>query len=825
MRTLSFLAATLAGGAALAEPVETALLPDPDAPRRLILAHWPSDGWVVRQRGETAEIRFPGLALDIDLAAVSAGVAQGLIAGAATAMHEDGTELRLVLDCDCSVAVTGDGEARLAIDIVGADLPAGPALRARSVAPEAAPVPPRRGAPGAAAAIRDDAAGQTDGAPETGDLALVRDRLIVQLERAAEAGIIRLEAPLPVPEHRPPGRGASEEPSEAPPGEVVAVATPGSEQAVVPGAAAQQPHPAAPSTSGTAPAAEGDETRPAPATPGTARPDRADVPEAETPRCHADREFVLPPATRGQAFADLLAEYNRHLLGEFDRPDPVIAVALARHHLANGLGQEAEDVLAEFAPDAREAPLLTALARAIEDAPQADPAVLAAEGCGGAHSVWRALAATAGGAGPPAPAALPTGALEAFDEPLRSTIAERLGLAALDRGDVEAARAMRAVARRGDRAGHERGARRLLLDAGIARADGDAGRALADLRRVWGGNGPEADDALLALAQMVASGELAEAGDTRLLRSDLGALSLVEGGSALGERAALAEAELTLRALGRDAAIELVALAHAEGRLSAEARDGALRDFGARENHDPEAEPLAVLHAADPERFAGALSDPTFRAALARSYAGIGLPGLGEALLGEADLADPGLVGDIARGHLAAAGPDAAARLAGHLPEGAERASIEAAALEALGRPAEALARLVAAETGSPADRARLAWAAGDWPAAAAALEALLAEPDAALPSEVAGSDPSDRAEIAAQLALALRRAGGAVLPGPARTALADVDPALRDAMDALADPSGAAATDFEATPAGIRRLLEALRVEAAAIREIMDRG
>ncbi len=774
--SLALLAGLLALPAA-AEPVETALLPHASGQARLVLSHWPAAGWVLSQQGRRVEIRFPGEALDIELAGIRTlgGEWPSRLAGAESAVGPEGTLLALALACDCGVALSGDGEARLAIDIVGAGLPPGPRLRARGPAPARAPLPPVRGG---------GSPGQEDLRP---DIAEARARLLAQLERAAAAGLVTLK---PEAGAEPSGalQGAEPPPAETPGPLADTVDAPaaaptagreaGARAAPAPEPAAPEARPAA--AAGRRPAGARGDAAPEPASVAAARPETAD--------CHPDAAFTLPDP-QDEPFAAALATRRAALLGEFDRPDPAAVADLARLYLAHGLGPEARQAVDGLG--AGEAgPLLSAMADIVTGRPPASPGALAASGCGGLHELWRrvgraALLEPASDAAD-MPDAATRETLEAMHEPLRSRFAVALAADALRAGGLPAARVFRSVARRGDRAGRPLPPARRLLEARLARAEGDHTGARDLYLGLWAEGGTAGAEAMLALSEMALSGALPGAADTHLLRLDLGALALSERGTALGARALAAEAKLAARALGREAGLDLLAHGLADGTLDADAHAAAAAEIAEIAPGAEETTPLALLYARAPERYRGALAEPAFRAAVARSFAEIGLPERGAALLAPGDLADPALAAALAEGHLSWGAPREALTLAEGLPEGAERADLAARALAALGRPGEALARLEAAGIGTPARRARLAWAAEDWPAAAAALEAQAAEA------------PSP--EVAARLEIAAARAGR---PAP-------------QAAPAAPPPSSAA----EVAP-----YLERLRAETAAMKEVLADG
>ena len=127
---------------ALAEPVGAVLSqPSPESPR-LTLSHWPSDGWVVQQFNNLVEIRFPNTELAIvPEADLSEGI-EGWLSGVDQETDGKDSFLRLTLACECTVAVQGDGQSALQIDLVGSRAAASQGVANLGPAPERAPRPP-----------------------------------------------------------------------------------------------------------------------------------------------------------------------------------------------------------------------------------------------------------------------------------------------------------------------------------------------------------------------------------------------------------------------------------------------------------------------------------------------------------------------------------------------------------------------------------------------------------------------------------------------------------------------------------------------------------
>lgn len=778
MMRASVLAAVLAAltsGAAAAQPIETALLPDGDGRARLVLAHWPSGGWVVSQQGRQVDLRFPGIALAIDLGAldISSGDWPGWVSAISTQAGDTETRLRLDLACECGVALTGDREARLAIDIIGPGLKAGPVLRASGPAPARAPVPPPRGG------RRVARAGLTEDMPP--ELAATRARLIAQLERAAEAGLITME-PDPSADEQEPG-------------------LPETADVIEPG-------PADPALGGpeTGPSPAGDardpERRgPPPPDPGTATaaPQISD-PEIATglQSCPSDAELEVAQPLQGQPFLDRLAALRSTLLGEFDHASPEAAHALAQFYIAHEMAAEAQATLAVFAPEDSRTERLLALAAAVSGAPQ-ETAAAGWLDCEGLARLWGALAAVNQGNSEAAARFQPEirAVLETQPEPLRSRLAVRLGLAAASEEAWTAARAYRSLARRADRAGTAPSPSRRLLDVLIANTDQDPLLSIPALRQLWADGGPEGAEAMLLLAGMVADGQVPGVADTHLLRLDLGALALERRGTDLAKRAFEAELHLRAKALGRASAVDLLSLGLTESTVTEAEHAKLIAQLGAHPDPSPDEAPLAVLHGRSPERYERALADPGFRRALARSYTEIGLPARAEDLAAPEDLADVDFAARLAKAYLSAGRAADARRIAQRLPKGPKTAEVLALAVAASGQPGEALAILREAEAGTSAERARLAWAAGDWPAAATAL------------GEIEAESPSP--ETAARLAIARARSTAA----EAGADPASFQPVAEDEAPSLPAADAASVADY----------LSLLRSETAMMKEMLADG
>jgi hypothetical protein len=816
---------------------EAALTVSPDAPARLVLNHWPAGGWLVRQTDRQVELVFPGAWLAVSAESIALPAADGAIETLATELDGGATYLRIGLGCDCIVALQGD-DSRLLIDVVAAGRNAGPIFRDAGRAPRLAPLPPLRRLE-TAAAVRP-----TDGqrVEET------RTRLLGELRRAANAGLVTLRPeangvleteiehpPAPddpiEPENDP---TAAETAGSLPEGEVVDIesteltAIRAAPDAPALAANAEQggsasPHPPV----DVAPPIDRDMA----ASPAMliAPSDLVALPAA--PACFGNEAFQLTDPLSPAELTAEIARLRSTLVGEFDRVDTPTALSLARLYLAHGLGIEALDILAVFAPDAPETGLLAALSWLAEGKPLPVQNLLSVSGCTGQHALWQALnaALSARPAGAIEHEAAAAGALEQTARGLRGQIAVRLGLAAIAGRDWNAASRLHAMAKRAiaadDRDSQEM---RLLLEAQLRLERGDVETARARLAALVSARSPANAEAVLMLADFAAGPAIGAEIQSDQLRLDLGVLALSQRDTPLGERAFRREVELTGRHLGTNAAFELLAYGYAGRVIGETAYHDALAALGASVSEKPDNTPLALVYEADPQRFARTLEDPDLRLALARSYFGLGAPALGEAVLRPVDLEDAALLGDLARSHLEIGATEAADRIARKLPQGPARAAIDAGVALARGDAQGALSKLTAA--GAPADqRARSAWAAGDWPASVLALEeAIVARASGAEQSSAANAGLSESGEalpgatLAARLALAARNAGSGAVP-PEALSLGENNPSLKAGLQAIFAQSGSDLADR--SPAAIATYLETVSAEARLFEEILNDG
>jgi hypothetical protein len=516
-------------------------------------------------------------------------------------------------------------------------------------------------------------------APEGEDpLAMARQRLLRQLERAAEEGFLTLKEPL-----------SSEQAAEpvAPEDEAEALDAPVRARDALDIAAET--------------AARRAEAR------APQRPEHC-LPDAALDLAAWGGEADGPPE---------LGALRRALVGEFDRPDPDAVLDYARALLRWRFGLEARMALSSFGAKVDAPRALRELSFVLEgDAPPAGGVLAAGADCPGAHGVWGGAAAALEGALD----------LESLDPEAMNPILARLpgdlrtaavlpmATAALEGGAVGKAAALAALAERAQVPPPDGDA---MLDVLLARIDAAAGEARAAEARL----APLVErmslagvEAMIRLVEFrAARGAAPPAG----LAETMEAAAFVQKDSPLGRR--LLSAAAAARALGEGLAPALRALR----TLSQRGGDPASASAAVRN--------LLIDYAPDPEEapaYAEALlahwdmvgegpEGDRARIAVARKLAALDLGALGGELLA------PALTRGVGEARLAAA----EAALAAGAPERA-LAQLETLDDPAAGRlRAEAhaarfdyAAALAAAEaTGDPELISRYGWMAGEWRAAA----------------------------------------------------------------------------------------------------------
>ncbi|MGG7565027.1 hypothetical protein ACQ5SO_02555 [Rhodovulum sp. DZ06] len=806
---------------------------------RVVLDLPPDAAWEVDRAGRALTLRLPNIEAEVDSAAIfpERRVSRVLRATASTA--GGGSEITFSMSCACEADVYRLGPRSLVLDFRDgareepptADAPspvvaeARPAPRAAAPAPAApapapaaqAPAPDAGDAPARAAVDHGDDHAPTAGAQdhaaeehaptdpaaetpapsEAGDDAHAADtppaaplddvasvvaeaqrRLIEQLSRAAEEGLVEFsERPQAPPAEEP----------QAPPHDAPAEAH-GDDHAA-------DPHAAEPDAQGAPDAAPDGDPMAAMLEAARGQVEIRSVIERDRPRraptpdhCIADPRFTLPVLEASEDPAVAIATRRVGLMDAVDEIVRPAAAELARVYIALGFGAEARAVIGTVAPPLRAGPLLTDMAHVVDGEPYAEGGPLSTQkDCPGLAAVWRLSAANGDGAEVPdtVPAAdALAAALAEISPPLRHRIGARLLTNLLEGGRLEAARRVASIM---ERAPGPRSPERTLAMAKLDIAEGKDAQADRALRRIAGGSSPAGAEATaLLIERLLGQGRQVE----QVLIQSAAAAALAHRGTPLGDRLKAAE----IRARGGDRFIPAMDVLETEVERG-EIGDQTLRMVaqelylaaGPERDGDVEYAGAAIARAGlmgdgpDSDAARTATADRLTRIGLANAALGMVAPSVARH--------DPAALA-AARAHVALGDGDAALELVG-AQDGAAAQKVRVAALVAEGRHAEAWEAVASGEGVDPETRSRFAWRAGEWRAAAALAPSPARSTFAAWAS---GAAPEAAAELAPSLsedALAAMGpppdtqepslSGARALIARSRTAESFIEEALRD--------------------------------------------
>lgn len=217
--------------------------------------------------------------------------------------------------------------------------------------------------------------------------------------------------------------------------------------------------------------------------------------------CLSDADVALADWGGDMPFTLRLADLRSKLLGEFDRPDPAVALALARLYLHAGFGAEAAETMAAFGNDTAATPVIAALAAVMDGRPPpGDHALSGMEGCDGAVALWAVLARPSLSPGDAVENAAVLRAFSALPLHLRRHLGPDLSRRFLELGDEGAAQAARDAV---GRAPGEPGGPMRLAEARAGLARGETAAAEDALRTLATANDATAAEAMVALTESV----------------------------------------------------------------------------------------------------------------------------------------------------------------------------------------------------------------------------------------------------------------------------------------------------------------------------------
>lgn len=804
-------------------------------PNRILLDAWPENGWSVKSFENLVEVRFPRSGLDL---VAAAGLADSLgpeISAVEVEARDGDAFLRLTLTCDCRVSMTGNGLDRTELAVLRT-ASRNAARSSTGPDPAWAPIPkmkPAADADGMSSSVSSDDALDVDEA---------RARLMEQLLKAAEAGIVSMrpehDASLPdmVDEPRLPevadqdngaivGLGGADDPNNTRENEAVSLSDSSAPLYQDAGEAADQP--IAATDSGSAGAMGADHVG-GPEHTASAAPDAgvAPVPDIATappePTCFDTSAFAFPEIEGSSDFLEALSGLRGKLVGEFDTPEEEVALELARTYLAAGMAVEAAAVATDFAPQTAASDLLQEISAVVDRKPLPSHASLLKEDCEGDQAVWRAAALATDPAHAEAAleAELMSGrSLERMPVDLREMVAARIGNAAVSIGDWDTARRMEAMAVRAVGGRKSPRGETLLLAARLADWNGEEDRAWDFRQRARKTGPPHSDTALIEIAEAVLRSETYLGSKTTSLQIKLGDLARRERGTDLGAKAFELEARLHAREHGRDEVVDLLADAGRAGLLPEDKQAALLSELIEDTPLDELSRPVGLIYLEDPGKFADAMGQAGFRRAVARSLTELGLPALAEPLLLPEDHSDTKLMAGVSEAFLATGDARQALDIAQLISPGEARDGAMAAALAALGQ-AERSAPLLSALERSDGQSMTPQHAALE-----RAVDAGVASGDLAAARTAAAKllemDPTQRrAEELVMLAL---MDNAPEIPSEAKSLLDEVAPGRSAALEVLFTPTASAEglkDHAEATD-----LLERMETEVQLLEGLLNNG
>ncbi len=718
-----------------------------------------SGGFSLERSGERqVDLVAEGAEGAFDLSEVAEGGLSRRIAGARLAPESAGTRIRFLLSCDCDYA------ARMSGGVLSIDFREAGAAEAEEAEEPAAqriagnegrraprfsmPPPPRGGqavAPVRAASPRPETQAELEE-----EVVIARQKLLEQLSRAAEQGLLEFSSPeaaalAPPPPEEPRRRRAEPEPEPEPEA-----------------APAPEPEPEPEPETALAEAVPPPQPLELPVRARTAIDKEFSADRAETlveaAPCIADARLDPQGWPDAGAFRDEQAKLSAGLLDEFDNPEPGAATALARLYVAAGFGAEARRLIEIYGDAVEDPALLIDLSRVVEGGiPAADGPLRSAGPCSGFAAIWYRAA---GLQPPPLPADAPEAARLRAEEigeemvarfgvmpvPLRVLLGPPLITDLVNRGEVEAARRIDLMLRRipGDHGPAFDLARARLL---AETAEADEAEAL--FARLGGRDLPESQEALILLLDSLIERRAPVPED---LAEALAEAAFMARGGPMERRLKIAEIRARARAEGFIAALETAREARERRPDSAvilqDAAHAVLEEASAAE-----AGPLAYVRAvlAHRDDISTDMAGDEARRRIAEELTSVGLANAALAFLDPAlGRGAPGVRRAAARAHLALGDAEAAlAALEG--VGGAEAERLRAAAEDLAGRPEAALDRLSALGGAAPEDQAALALRAGAWAQASVAgaperrlLAAFMAgeEAEAALRPELEAAAP-----------------------------------------------------------------------------------
>ncbi len=219
------------------------------------------------------------------------------------------------------------------------------------------------------------------------------------------------------------------------------------------------------------------------------------------PGCLGDEVLAIGQWGGEEPVAEQLAFAHDGLLGEFDRPEPARVLGAARRYLHLGFGREAAQLVSVFAPDAEEAPLITAMAAVLDgEVPEHNP-FAGMENCDSSAALWAVLARPALRPGEKIGAGAVARSFSTLPPHLRLHLVKPLAERLLQQGDLETLRRVESSVRR---IGAAHGAAGELVGAKLRIASDRREEAGVALERLSAEAGELEPEAVIELVRMAA---------------------------------------------------------------------------------------------------------------------------------------------------------------------------------------------------------------------------------------------------------------------------------------------------------------------------------
>lgn len=627
---------------------------------------------------------------------------------------------------------------------------------------------------------------------------MAREKLLSQLLRAAEAGIVTMQDDPQSDDGEDTSSAIEVSPLEP----------------AVPDTAAEETSAADP-----APAVNPFDVHAAPVS-SRERP----TPVAVAPSgCRPEEDLLLPVVQSGAAFSDKTAQLWSHLVGEFDRPDPGTAEKLVRHYLAVGLLDEARAVANQYMSVSEAQALLLDLADILEGKPATHPWVAASD-CDGLQTVWSigddiaAARADSALAKILNPSKATRDAIEALPIFVRQALAAEFGLAAAKAGQWDQARLFDAMADRSARLDVQTLPGTDMLRAEVALWRDDISGAEAAWQNAW-------RNGYVKALHKIAEQTLRIGGDTgdgeSALEQDLAIAATLLRGTDEGARSAELALLLANRSASRAEIMAELGSAVDRQTLPAERQAELLTELASKAASETPTDSLAMLYIQDPAQFADAMEHKAFRTNLVTSMLKDGLFDEAPRLFRPEDFSPPELAISTIAALLRAGNASAAATLSDRLPVAQTTERARLVSKTALGDRAAADAYITAMPSSEPFDTE----------AEIAALDMLVAESrtrgdaSALLLAARAKIRLAPTLDVAREGVLLAYDSGADAIPEEIEAVLDAEAPDALAAYRVLFTPSGIGQVSQETAEADSSRYLDSLDQEISLFEEALEDG